>query len=775
MVNGKGSKKGKKADRRASTTALNGTTVDEDVNCGDDNDPLDPEDLEYFQDSDRSFAFLQKVVADVPGSGKKRKRKKIEQEEEADYEKRPRTIQTEQGRNERVLLPIKSKDSIIPRTEKIPIVDLQEHTEQTDPVDLLPETIHQSTESPTLPATLSMVELFNKRRQKLMQRKLRIAELSNSILENPQESVSELQELCKLCDERDTDVRITTKKLAMVSLLTVFKDIVPGYPIRRLTEKEQGVKLSKEVKKLRDFEEGLLKHYQEYLQILETTVEDYSKNRKTTSSNGVLQKNVASESVMLVAVQCMCDLLTSLPHFNFHTNLVAVLVPRMNDKSLDGQVSKLCYNAFVTLFKQDSVGSVSLETVKVISKFVKSKGFRVQPCVLETFLYLRINQLDIQSLKHNNEKKTAVDLKIEKNKNRMEKKLKGKMSKKEKKRKREMKKLEKELQETEAVESQQKRAKLQTEILKFVFVTYFRVLKTVGHSPLLSPVLEGLAKFAHLINVDFFSDLMAALHDLLNNKELSLRETLNCVLTAIKILSGQGEALNIDPRGFYNTLYTKLLQVHVGFSSEDVPVVLQCLEEMLKKRRKQVPIQRVAGFVKRLCTVSLQSQTNGTLAFLSYVKSFLQSHTKVQAILDSESMGTGLFRPDVNDPELSNADSTTAWELALLETGHYHPAVRIAAHHVAEGAPSKGQFSTMMRMSPLEFWEQYDSSDMKLNPDMVENAQNRKEVNFKRIKHMKEGDWKSCDVELSIKAALDFTEASSVEVVFSLPVNAAER
>ena len=30
-------------------------------------------------------------------------------------------------------------------------------------------------------------------------------------------------------------------------------------------------------------------------------------------------------------------------------------------KSLSFQVSKLCYNAFVTLFKQDSVGSVSLE------------------------------------------------------------------------------------------------------------------------------------------------------------------------------------------------------------------------------------------------------------------------------------------------------------------------------------------------------------------------------------------------------------------------------
>ena len=80
-----------------------------------------------------------------------------------------------------------------------------------------------------------------------------------------------------------------------------------------------------------------------------------------------------------------------------------------------------------------------------------------------------------------------------------------------------------------------------------------------------------------------------------------------------------------------------------------------------------------------------------------------------------------------------------------------------------------------MHRSPLEFWEQYDSSDMKLNPDTVENASSRKEVNFKRIKHMKDGDWKSSDIELSIKATLDFTEASSVEVVFSLPVNAAER
>ena len=40
--------------------------------------------------------------------------------------------------------------------------------------------------------------------------------------------VPELRELCKLCHDKDSDVNITTRKLALVSLMTVFKDIIPG-------------------------------------------------------------------------------------------------------------------------------------------------------------------------------------------------------------------------------------------------------------------------------------------------------------------------------------------------------------------------------------------------------------------------------------------------------------------------------------------------------------------------------------------------------------------
>lgn len=59
----------------------------------------------------------------MPNSEKKRKRKQAE-EEEAHYEKKPRTGQTKQDHNERILLPIKSKDSIIQRKQKIALTGM---------------------------------------------------------------------------------------------------------------------------------------------------------------------------------------------------------------------------------------------------------------------------------------------------------------------------------------------------------------------------------------------------------------------------------------------------------------------------------------------------------------------------------------------------------------------------------------------------------------------------------------------------------------------------
>lgn len=68
--------------------------------------------------------------------------------------------------------------------------DSSSHSKETSSIEPGSETALQSGGSATPPPTFSMVELFNQRRQKLMQRKFHIAELSSSILENPQENVS---------------------------------------------------------------------------------------------------------------------------------------------------------------------------------------------------------------------------------------------------------------------------------------------------------------------------------------------------------------------------------------------------------------------------------------------------------------------------------------------------------------------------------------------------------------------------------------------------------
>lgn len=86
---------------------------------------------------------------------------------------------------------------------------------------------------------------------------------------------------------------------------------------------------------------------------------------------------------------------------------------------------------------------------------------------------------------------------------------------------------------------------------------YFRILKNPRHTPLLAPALRGIARFAHLVNVDFFRDLLKVLQEHVAQGETSqdegsgedaesvedhpdLHYRLQCIVTAFELLSGQG-------------------------------------------------------------------------------------------------------------------------------------------------------------------------------------------------------------------------------------------
>lgn len=199
-------------------------------------------------------------------------------------------------------------------------------------------------------------------------------------------------------------------------------------------------------------------------------------------------------------------------------------------------------------------------------------------------------------------------------------------------------------------------------------------------------------RFAHVINLDFFSDLIDVLNRILEDQdELGYRERLHCVQTIFVILSGQGEVLNIDPIRFYQHFYRNMLAVQAGKNHDDFAIILRTLDEVLVKRRRNMSQQRLMAFMKRLLTGSLHLLHNGTLATLGTIKQTFQLTSVLDNLLDTDTtIGSGRYDPELDDPEYCNAASTALYELALLAR-HYHPTVRRMAVHIAHGVPATGE------------------------------------------------------------------------------------
>lgn len=87
---------------------------------------------------------------------------------------------------------------------------------------------------------ISTTELLVLRNQKLQQRKLDIGILSSGFLENAEEKVSNLKILLDMIDEEIPEIHYTVKKLVIMSLLEIFKDVLPSYEIKVI--RQEGVK-----------------------------------------------------------------------------------------------------------------------------------------------------------------------------------------------------------------------------------------------------------------------------------------------------------------------------------------------------------------------------------------------------------------------------------------------------------------------------------------------------------------------------------------------------
>ncbi|KAL4325589.1 hypothetical protein GQ457_11G011610 [Hibiscus cannabinus] len=568
-------------------------------------------------------------------------------------------------------------------------------------------------------------------------KKCKLAELGMTLLADPEANIRYLKEMLQFTEDGD----ISIVKLGLMSLLAVFKDIIPGYRIRLPTEKELEMKVSKEVKKMRFYESTLLSAYKGYLQKLL-----------------VLEKRPIFHHVV---VRCVCTLLDAVPHFNFRESLLVAVV--RNVGSSDDVVRRLCCSTIKSLFtnKGKHGGEATVEAVRLIADHVKAHDCQLHPDSVEVLMSLSFDDdLGKPEVQEDNNNKMKSK-KNRKRKNFEEYQLQGndrKMSKKEiiAKMKEEVAADYKSVSYTpDFVE----RKRMQSETLSAVFETYFRILRHTmqssavsseangnetssgsGAHPLLAPCLSGLGNFSHLIDLDYIGDLMNYLKRLAARcsssdgsaqivQNLTVSERLRCCIVAFKVMRSNLDALNVDLQDFFVQLYNLVLEYRPGRDQGEV--LAEALKIMLCDDR-QHDMQKAAASVKHLATFSLCFGSAESMAALVTLKQLLQKNVKCRNLLENDAGGGSVsgsivakYQPYGSDPSLSGALASVLWELNLLSK-HYHPTISTLASGIS--GMNSAQNEVYINISPQQAFKNLslEEESFKFNPQGSTQKSNNK-------------------------------------------------
>ncbi|KAG7012064.1 Nucleolar complex protein 3-like protein, partial [Cucurbita argyrosperma subsp. argyrosperma] len=343
----------------------------------------------------------------------------------------------------------------------------------------------------------------------------------------------------------------------------------------------------------------------------------------------------------------------------------------------NGIVKKLCSGAIKYLFINEGQhgGEATMEAVRLIADQVKFHDCQLPPDSIQfpvrnfyqPFLHLTFDE-DLRKEEKQDEHNKVKNKKHRKTKNHEESShLQGNDGRQSTRTKFTERGVASNYRAASLASDVMKQREMQSDTLSAVFETYFRISRHTmqslnarpeanitapttspsGSHPLLSPCLNGLGKFSHLIDLDFMGDLMNYLKRLAsggnNSSEkqsqcLTVSERLQCCFVAFKVKRKNLDAMNVDLQDFSVQLIQYCTRV-------------QACKIMLCDNRQHA-MQKAAAFIKRLATFSLCFESAESLA----------------------GSVSGSIAPYASDPTLSGALASVLWELNLLWK-HYHPAV----------------------------------------------------------------------------------------------------
>lgn len=503
-----------------------------------------------------------------------------------------------------------------------------------------------------------------------------------AVISNPEFNMNRLKDLLSCLnrtqmgpfDARDHRKTILAfHKLIAKSATKVFENIIPSYRIKQY-DSEERVKLSRDVQRLRQFERSLSSAYKvSFLDYLKRML-DCIKNKPPSNFYTQLIKTDHNdrESLAETALECFGRLVVAHPQFNYVDQLIANLVDHCAQNKHE-TCAQIAYQYLSKALAEDKLGETSLEITKRICDLAKLRKLSVSANLFKTLLNLRL--IDVKTADEEEKKQKKAD------KEKLES-LKKQQSRKERKRMKKMKKLKSELLEAEAHNTTDQKLKYHRVILKRLFLTYFRLLRyhseldmelkeTEKFVKLLPPVLEGVAKFAHLIDVALCNDMFPLMRGLLGNTNIPTNCKLHCLSTVfIMYKSLETELGNVDPETFYKYFYNILTNLDVSqVNEQEFQSLISCIHLMLIKRSKNINNKRYFAFVRRLLTLSLNLPSQFTAKLLETVRIMFLQKPSVIALLDSancSNYGSGHFDIYSEDPDFCHADSSVAWELHML-------------------------------------------------------------------------------------------------------------
>ena len=509
---------------------------------------FDDKNLDNILDQDISIANDHVREENALARSNKKRKRKADEEEETEFGPRKLNYDHETDANETVGLPIKVNGKVVvqkraPKQQKLvkkPEIKESESEESASEPEEKEEIVEEEVEP--VDTAESIIKL-----------KEEIAILVTSVMEMPEDSLAQLTRLVRMTKSKN----LNTCKFSSLALIPLFKSIIPGYKIRALTAKEKLEKQTKEVKKLRAFEDNLVANYMSFID----TVEYLNKPAKQGQEINPVLYNIGG---LLV-----CELIKNFKHFNGNLDLFKLAVRRLIGVSSQAKAQSDPFyfkllKEMETIVYEDYEGQYTLFILRNLNKMLKLRNYR---CYEYTLLVLL--KMDILEDYVPPENKDDDTVKIKK-KDRVH------LSKKQRKIRKELKDIEKDMAQAEQAVSQEEREKNQSEILKLTLQLYLTILKNKESvNNLVGVVLEGLAKFGHMANFDLLGDFLDILKEIIidindddqfadnetSGTTLNGRLILLCIVTAFTLVTNHlGLKFQMDLSFFINELY-KILPI----------------------------------------------------------------------------------------------------------------------------------------------------------------------------------------------------------------------